>query len=854
MNTSIDTVLTRLQSTIQMQTDAMKMQNTALKDGKPNPIYVEQEGREKIDKSIKPYQAQIDKYSKKVEGLKSLDTKIKDFSAALAPLSSSITSKAISSPGGIGGTAPASAALETRHITIEKKASYCIWKISPRNEYQYTSWSSEDDVAVSSIADTPNVFDISGDVGGPHLRISDGNGTDVDVTLTNGMKVNEVANAIEDSIAGSPLAGKIETNIIGPDGKKEIALRAISVGDNEKYTISSLITNLDQNITMRPDTSSVRKVSLKNPYGASWNSTAVLPQVTKFGTDPNDFYFPNPDSGPIRVNGVLLNPAFEFDPSTDNIDTILALVAEMFNGRTQDTGVKATVISSGDFRHLEFESIDGKGIHIENVDHLKPFAPEHAFEYSRVDIDCGSKIISNGFELNSPDNLYHTPGGANMDISGVIMPANGDAFATTFSVVPKANWYGLVDGLSKAYSDAQAFVDAVENEVDSDGVHTSPLYASNEVMKLRNLLTKFKSHSCSINGEKITWANLGVTFSGSKMSVDKTTLENMQTSSSDAGKLSAFLNGMANNEGRVRPAGGDGAIQAQVSRAKIGGRLEVNAFNAFTGQIFAIKVQYNGGDRILDGSYDVEIFLHDDTEITPALGTFSVAVIDHGSHKSLDLTGAVGGQLDGLKLKYICPSDDNYDGGSEENIAVTYSPPGATANIKTKVEILSASVDPSKMSQVSDIVYRNAAVPDRAGVVYNGILHPFNNVTVNPDGTATLRMTNGDLAGLSLKVSATGGNLVDNQTYVFPGIKLGAGIGNLITRIENTEDVISSKMLTAEKNKASRESIMNNKKQRMEEALAKKVHAARMHAVLMEMQQAATKAAIKMLTRSNSQD
>lgn len=216
---------------------------------------------------------------------------------------------------------------------------------------------------------------------------------------------------------------------------------------------------------------------------------------------------------------------------------------------------------------------------------------------------------------------------------------------TTYSIVPKTHWYGLVSSLASKYEAASEVVSVVEGEVDADGVHTSPLYGSKELSELRNLLSIIRNHKCQAAGETINWAKLGVTFSGDKMLVDKTSLEVMQNSTADADKVEAFLKGMSNNTGSIRPAAGAfGEVQRQYSTLKKGGVVTVSAAaNTCATQLRSVQVTYNGGARNAAGSYSITITESDCTTNVDA--NFALAV--SGADPSvLEITGA-GGNLGG---------------------------------------------------------------------------------------------------------------------------------------------------------------------------------------------------------------
>lgn len=842
--------LDSLSKYLKIHSDTLKSQTTSMEGGKPNPSYVEMQGREKIEDRLKSDEKRISKLGENISSLKSLDSRFKSIDTSLANFASVSTKKDIKSPHGVQGVVAAGAAYETKHITINKKASNCVWTITPRDNYKPSSWASESDIAVSDTGADPKVFDISGNPGGPHLRITNTDGNNLDVTLTNGMILEDVVDVINVAIEGDvDFNGKLEAVVTGPAGYKEIVIKSNDVGNGEKFIISALDQSLMSQINMQPPSTTIQSLDFKNIDGQPWDATAGAPFLTQFdGAD-----VPNVLSGSFIVNGVELTPGFVWDPLTDSIDDILDKVVNFFNDNTINTGVRAEKISVGNLRHVELISIDGGGIDFRNKDSDSPFAPMHAFQYQLAALDFGAQITFEGTKFYSDDDAFQLPNGSELNVSGVIMPVSGDALATTYSIVPKANWSGLVSDLVESYNLAADLIDSVEMELDENGIHTSPLYASREMLDLSSLIRNIKNKSITVGGEKVTWQNFGISFAGSKMTLNKAVLDEIQNSPADASKISAFLQGMSNNELSVRSAGASGRIEAQVSDAKIGGYLSVtDGVNTYANQLTGLSVQYGGGDRMDESSYTVQILLPDGTQLSEdPVNTFSFALSDLGTNKSIRITGA--GPYAGLSLDYLCPADEDYQAGDGESLGFTYVAPNSPDNIKTKVTLLSESEDASKMSLITDLSFTNRAAVNLSAVFYGGTSHPFDIVTLNGDGTATLTMTNGDLKGLSLKVLATSGNLVADQTYVFKNIAVSSGVGNFAGKAQDISTRINNRITALSKNNKQSQDRLNAKKARMESLLEQKVNAARIAAMMIEIQQKRTKAILKMFN-PNSQD
>lgn len=842
--------LDSLSKYLKIHSDTLKSQTTSMKDGKPNPSHVEMQGREKIEDRLKSDEKKISKLGENISSLKTLDSRFKSIDTSLGNFASVSTKKDITSPHGLQGVVAAGAAYETKHVTVNKKASNCVWTITPRDGYKPSSWASESDIAVSDTGADPKVFDISANPGGPHLRITNTDGNNLDVTLTNGMSLEDVVDVINVAIEGDvDFNGKLEAVVTGPAGYKEIVIKSNEVGNGNKFSITPLVDDLASHITMSPNPENIIRASFLKTNGQPWDIFTEPPVLSQF----NGIDVPNVASGPIILNGHEMVPAFGWDPATASIDNILDEVVNFFNDETINTGVRAEKVEDGLFRHIEFISIDGRGIDFRNKDSDLPFAPMHAFQYQTDALDFGAQITVEGTKFYSDDDAFQLPNGSELNVSGVIMPVSGDALATTYSIVPKANWSGIVSDLVESYNLAADLIDSVEMELDENGIHTSPLYASREMLDLSTLIRNIKNKSIMLGGEKVAWQNFGISFTGSKMTLNKAVLDEVQNSPAEAAKISAFLQGMSNNELSVRTAGAFGRIEAQVSDAKIGGYLSVtDGLNTYANQLTGLSVHYNGGDRMDESSYTVAILLPDGTQLLEdPVNTFSFSVSDLGDNKSIRITGA--GPYAGLSLDYLCPADEDYQAGDGEFFGFTYVAPNSPNNIKTKVTLLSESEDVSKMSLITDISFTNRAGVNLSAVFYGGSAPPFDIVTLNGDGTATLTMTNGDLKGLSLKVSTSIGNLVPDQTYVFKNIVVAPGIGNFAGKAKDISTRINNRITTLSKNSKQSQDRLNAKKARMESLLEQKVNAARIAAMMIEIQQTKTKAILNMLN-PKSQD
>jgi len=475
----------------------------------------------------------------------------------------------------------------------------------------------------------------------------------------------------------------------------------------------------------------------------------------------------------------------------DNASVVLPQIVQGINGNLATAGstVYAELIDNDPAGrlHIEFKNTNhSAGIDIDtNLPHFSNtfIKPEHvrctsAKSEAIVEYD-GSTIISGS---NNIDGLVP---GLKLDVS------NADLGKAKVSVLPGKDWASVVTGLAEAYNNLSQLITQAE-EAASNGDNPG-ITRESSFREARHILGSISRFKTSINGSSKGWGHFGVSFVNDKMTLDAAALREAYKDPNYALKLQTFLAGTADITTYTRADTGNGVINSQFSTLGKGGYVALDAANTWNfADLHKISVAYNGGDRALAASYNVQCYADNHTPIAVNIATNAA----DPDNIILNISTAAGG----LKVDYHCPPTSSFKAGETDEVYLSYTRQGDAIARKSSVSLLSAGKNPIALDAISNIAfYSGAGALDKPAIAifYNGKIYnigvdfpaPDNHGTILDQGGGTFEVTvtkaGHDLENLKLKLT------VDNmppvgQTYLFNNTAFGPGIGDgdILGRVE----------------------------------------------------------------------